>query len=71
MRLDLGTSVRCSDTAFGELADVVVDPAARRVTHLVVEEDDSHGRRRLVPVTLVVSLVVAAVLARRQKTVKA
>jgi len=52
MRLDLGTSVRCSDTTFGELADVVVDPAARRVTHLVVEEDDSHGRRRLVPVTL-------------------
>lgn len=51
MRLDLGSSVRCSDAAFGRLADVVVDPAARRVTHLVVEAEDSH-RSRLVPVTL-------------------
>ena len=51
MRLDLGSSVRCSDAAFGRLADVVVDPAARRVTHLVVEASDSH-RSRLVPVSL-------------------
>jgi hypothetical protein len=52
MRLDLGTSVRCADGEFGKLADVVVDPAVRRLTHLVVEEEDGHGRRRLVPVTL-------------------
>jgi sporulation protein YlmC with PRC-barrel domain len=51
MRLDLGSSVRCSDAAFGRLADVVVDPAARRVTHLVVEAEDPH-RSCLVPVTL-------------------
>ena len=51
MRLDLGSPVRCSDGAFGRLADVVVDPAARRVTHLVVEADDARGRSRLVPVT--------------------
>jgi sporulation protein YlmC with PRC-barrel domain len=51
MRLDLGSSVRCSDAAFGRLEDVVVDPAARRVTHLVVEAD-AHGGSRLVPVTL-------------------
>ena len=52
MRLDLGSSVRCADAAFGRLADVVVDPAAHRVTHLVVEADDVDGRSRLVPVTL-------------------
>jgi sporulation protein YlmC with PRC-barrel domain len=51
MRLDLGSSVRCSDAAFGRLADVVVDPAVRRVTHLVVEAGDPR-RSRLVPAAL-------------------
>jgi sporulation protein YlmC with PRC-barrel domain len=52
MRLDLGSSVRCSDAAFGRLEDVVVDPTVQRVTHLVVEGGDPHGGSRLVPVTL-------------------
>ena len=52
MRLDLGSSVRCSDAPFGRLEDVVVDPTAQRVTHLVVEAEDSPGGSRLVPVTL-------------------
>ena len=52
MRLDLGSSVRCTDAEFGRLADVVVDPAARRVTHLVVEAGDSRRRSLLVPVAL-------------------
>jgi hypothetical protein len=49
VRLDLGCPVRCTDDAFGELADVVIDPTTRRVTHLVVQprrESDP----RLVPV---------------------
>src|SRR3954466_12211814 len=50
MRLDLGSSVRCSDAAFGELADVIVDPISRRVTHLVVEPQGHHERARLVPI---------------------
>ena len=52
MRLDLGSSVRCSDAPFGRLEDVVVDPTAHRVSHLVVEAGDSPGGSRLVPVTL-------------------
>ena len=43
--------VRCKDGALGELADLVVDPATRRVTHLVVQL--LHGSTvgpRLVPV---------------------
>src|SRR5580765_3857565 len=36
MRLELGTPVRCTDKPYGELADVVVDPISKRVTHLVV-----------------------------------
>ena len=50
MRLDLGSSVHCSDAAFGELADVIVDPISRRVTHLVVEPHGNHERGRLVPI---------------------
>ncbi len=52
MKLDLGTPVRCSDGPFGELADVVIDPLARRVTHLVVEPHHRHQLARLVPVEL-------------------
>ena len=52
MRLELGTSVRCADAEVGRLKDVVVDPVARRLTHLVVEESAPGGRSRLVPVTL-------------------
>ncbi|WP_028066639.1 hypothetical protein [Solirubrobacter soli] len=50
MRLDLGCGVRCGDGAFGELADVIVDPISRRVTHLVVEPHGRHERARLVPI---------------------
>jgi sporulation protein YlmC with PRC-barrel domain len=50
MRLDLGSSVRCTDDAFGELADVVLDPDTRRVTHLVVRPHRRDEEARLVPV---------------------
>jgi uncharacterized protein YrrD len=50
MRLDLGCPVRCSDGEFGELADVVVDPTTRRVTHLVVAPHHRHDLARLVPI---------------------
>lgn len=52
MRLELGSPVRCSDGNFGEVADVVVDPIAKRVTHLVVQPHNRHGLARLVPVAL-------------------
>jgi sporulation protein YlmC with PRC-barrel domain len=52
VRLQLGAPVGCTDGAFGKLADVVVDPIQRRVTHLVVEPHDSPGLTRLVPVEL-------------------
>jgi hypothetical protein len=50
MRLDLGSGVHCTDAVFGELADVIVDPISRRVTHLVVEPHGHHDRARLVPI---------------------
>ena len=50
MRLDLGCPVRCTDDAFGELADVVIDPTTRRVTHLVVQPHHQTDQARLVPI---------------------
>ncbi len=50
MRLELGSPVHCSDAPFGELADVVIDPIQRRVTHLVVAPPHRHDEARLVPI---------------------
>ena len=52
MRLDFGSRVRCSDGAERELADLVVDAPAKRVTHLVVEPKGRRDLARLVPVEL-------------------
>jgi hypothetical protein len=52
MKLDLGSRVRCSDGAERELADLVVDAPAKRVTHLVVEPKGQREAARLVPVEL-------------------
>ena len=52
MRLEVGTSVRCTDGPLGELADIVIDPTQKRVTHLVVQPHHKLGAARLVPVDL-------------------
>jgi sporulation protein YlmC with PRC-barrel domain len=52
MRIELGSPVHCTDGPFGEIADVVVDPTKRRLTHLVVEPHHDHGESRLVPIEL-------------------
>jgi sporulation protein YlmC with PRC-barrel domain len=49
-RLELGSPVHGADGSFGELADIVIDPSTRRVTHLVVQPHDRHDLARLVPV---------------------
>jgi hypothetical protein len=48
----IGSSVSCRDGPCGELTRVVVDPAARTVTHLAVEPPQRGGTSRLVPVRL-------------------
>lgn len=52
MNLDLGSPVRCSDGTERELADLVVDAPAKRVTHLIVEPKGHREGARLVPLTL-------------------
>jgi sporulation protein YlmC with PRC-barrel domain len=54
MRLELGTPVRCQDGMLGELADVVIDPVRRSLTHIIVRpEIEALVGARLVPIDLV------------------
>ena len=50
MRLELGNKVSCTDAEFGELADVIVDPISRRITHLVVAPHGDREGARLVSI---------------------
>ena len=53
MRLELGKPVRAEGgEVVGELADVIVDPARERVTHLVVKPRHGHLQSHLVPIDL-------------------
>jgi sporulation protein YlmC with PRC-barrel domain len=49
-RLVLRSPVDCADARFGELADVVIDPTTRCVTHLVVRPHKHPEDARMVPV---------------------
>jgi sporulation protein YlmC with PRC-barrel domain len=51
MQLRLGTHVRCAGEVVGQVGDVVIDPVARRLTHVVVETHSNEAR--LVPARLV------------------
>ncbi len=54
-RFTIGSDVSCSDGTCGELRRVVVDPVARALTHLVVDEKHHQGLGHLVPIELVSS----------------
>jgi sporulation protein YlmC with PRC-barrel domain len=64
VRLDTGREVRCTDAPYGELADIVIDPIAKRVTHLAVQPHHDHARASLVPVELASNAGGAAILLR-------
>ena len=53
IRLIEGTIVEAADGVFGELADLIIDPVRRRVTHLVVQPLHRHDQARLVPLEAV------------------
>lgn len=48
----IGAEVSCADGPCGRLNRVVIDPAARTVTHLIVKPAGRHQAERLVPVDL-------------------
>lgn len=49
----IGTEVDCSGASCGRVAFIVVDPLARKLTHLIVAPDSAREPSRLVPVELV------------------
>lgn len=49
MRVVVEQTVTCADGPYGALADLVVDPASRRLTHLVVLPEGRTTGARLVP----------------------
>jgi sporulation protein YlmC with PRC-barrel domain len=49
MRIDLDIPVSCVDGAFGKLADVIIDPRSRRLSHVVVAPHEQRLGARLVP----------------------
>src|SRR5438105_3718231 len=51
----------CSDGDAGQVTDVIVDPVARRVTHVVIREDRLGSREFLVPLELVIDSSRASV----------
>ncbi|MEZ5411084.1 MAG: hypothetical protein R2761_23850 [Acidimicrobiales bacterium] len=52
MKLRLGQPVTATDGAFGQLADLIVDPERRTVTHLIVQPHTNRRESRLVPLAL-------------------
>jgi sporulation protein YlmC with PRC-barrel domain len=48
-----GATARCSDGSCGELSRMIIDPATRSVTHLVIEPKHRREPGRLVPLDLV------------------
>jgi sporulation protein YlmC with PRC-barrel domain len=53
MPFRIGADARCSDGARGQVSRIIVNPVAREVTHLVVDQKPGNGPGRLVPVDLV------------------
>jgi sporulation protein YlmC with PRC-barrel domain len=51
--LVIGSDAVCTDRYRGEVLAAVIDPAARTVTHIVVEPKGRQGLARLVPLDLV------------------
>jgi sporulation protein YlmC with PRC-barrel domain len=53
MPFRIGADVSCSDGACGHVSRIIVNPDAREVTHLAVDQKHRNGPDRLVPVDLV------------------
>lgn len=53
MKLRLGQPVNATDGVFGELAEIVVDPHTKAVTHIVVQPRQKQHQARLAPMWLV------------------
>lgn len=64
MRLVLEQAVLCPDGRFGALADLIIDPASRRLTHLVVLPDGRRTGARLVALAHVDTATASEIVLR-------
>lgn len=55
MRIVVDVPTDSTDGPWGKLADVVIDPVRRRVTHVVVQPPHRHDEARLIPIEAVES----------------
>ena len=62
IRLTEGMPVEATDGHVGEIADVIVEPVRRRVTHLVVQHAHHHEQARLIPIDAAASFADNVVL---------
>jgi len=46
----IGADASCADGPCGQVSRIIVNPVAREVTHLIVDQKHRHGPGRLVPV---------------------
>jgi sporulation protein YlmC with PRC-barrel domain len=53
MPFRIGADASCSDGACGQVSRIIVEPSAREVTHLVIDQKNRNGLGRLVPIDLV------------------
>jgi hypothetical protein len=53
MPFRIGADASCSDGPCGQVSRIILNPVAREVTHLVVDQKHRNGRARFVPVDLV------------------
>lgn len=53
MNISLNSNVSCTDGAGGRLVCLIIDPATRQLSHIVVDEKTSPFLQRLVPFELV------------------
>ncbi len=61
VKIPLNASVQCTDGQGGRAVQVVVDPVAKKITHVVVEEGKPPLIERLVPVSLISGTVESAI----------
>ena len=52
-KFTIGTQAHCSDAPAGQVVRIVIDPAARTVTHLAIEPKHHPALARLVPLDMI------------------
>ena len=61
MKIPLNASVQCTDGQDGRTVQVIVDPIAKKITHVVVEEAEPPHIERLVPMRIVLGTIDNAI----------